>query len=260
MQIIHLTDKYKPDYFSCMEEWAPEMLEGATLKEAWHGKMKEKGLRVLMAIDDEGIAGGMIQYIPIEHSFIDGGDLYFIHCIWVHQLEKGRGNYQKRGMGKALMEAAEADARRLGAKGIAAWGISSDVWMPASWFLKQGYLEADRLDWQVLVWKPFTDDAVAPKWFREKKRPEPSPGCVTVTSLFNGWCTSGNVVHQRARRAAEELGDKVVFREIDTSDRSNLAEWGISDGIFIDADPLEPGPPPPYEEIKKLIEDKLCHL
>jgi N-acetylglutamate synthase-like GNAT family acetyltransferase len=260
MQIIHLADNYKPDYFCCLEDWAPEMQEGVPLKEAWYENMKEKGLRVLLAVDDKNIAGGMVQYIPIEYSFVDGRDLYFIHCIWVHQSDKGRGNYQKKGMGKALLHAAEADVRRSGAKGVAAWGISSDVWMPASWFKKYGYIEADRLDWQVLVWKPFADDAVAPKWFRQMKRPVPTPGCVTVTAFVNGWCTSGNVVHQRAKRAAAELGDKVLFREVDTGIRDNLAEWGIRDGLFIDSDPLDPGPPPPYSEIKKLIEDRLNQL
>ncbi len=52
--------------------------------------------------------------------------LYFILCIWVHGHKQGPGNLQKRGMGKALLQAAEDDARDLGAKGIAAWGL----WLP----------------------------------------------------------------------------------------------------------------------------------
>ena len=47
-------------------------------------------------------------------------------------------------MGKALLRAAEEDARALGALGMAAWGISLPFWMKASWFRKHGYRKADR--------------------------------------------------------------------------------------------------------------------
>ena len=60
----------------------------------------------------------------IEHSIIEGKDLYFIYCIWVHGYKKGVGNHQKKGIGKALLQAAEEDAESKGAKGIAAWGLS----------------------------------------------------------------------------------------------------------------------------------------
>ena len=66
----------------------------------------------------------MIQYVPIEEAFVDGQGLYFVHCIWVHGHKQGRGNFQKKGMGTALLEAAEQDARELGAKGMAAWGMA----------------------------------------------------------------------------------------------------------------------------------------
>ena len=49
------------------------------------------------------------------------------------------GNRQKKGMGKALLEAAETDVKDKGAKGIAAWGLALPIWMKASWFKKQGY-------------------------------------------------------------------------------------------------------------------------
>jgi len=80
----------------------------------------------------------MIQYAPIEHTFVEGQDLYLIYCIWVHGYKKGRGNFQKRGMGKALLKAAESDAKEKGAKGMVAWGISLPFWMRASWFKKIG--------------------------------------------------------------------------------------------------------------------------
>ena len=58
-----------------------------------------------------GQVGGMIQYGPIKHSFASGNDLYFIYCIWVHGYKQGRGDFQKKEMGKALLRAAEDDAK-----------------------------------------------------------------------------------------------------------------------------------------------------
>ena len=73
----------------------------------------DRGLRVKLALDDSGTVGGMVQYLPIEQSFVEGKDLYFVLCIWVHGYKQGRGNYQKRGMGKAMLDAAEIDDKLL---------------------------------------------------------------------------------------------------------------------------------------------------
>ena len=202
----------------------------------------------------------MIQYIPIEHSFAEGKDLYFINCIWVHGYKKGRGNFQKKGMGKALLQAAEADVEAKGAKGMVAWGISLPFWMKASWFKKQGYTKVDKQEGQVLLWKPFTNNAILPKWIKQKKKPEMTPSKVTVTAFLNGWCPAQNIVFERAKRAASEFRDKVVFREINTFDRKVFLEWGIADALFIDDKQVRTGPPPSYKKIKKLIAKRVKKL
>ncbi len=260
MEIIDLTDEHKPLYLLCLEDWSDEIKEAGTCKERWYGRMKDKGFRVKLALDDAGEVGGMIQYGPIEHSFADGNGLYFTYCIWVHGYKEGRGNFQKKGMGKALIKAAEDDARSRGAQGMAAWGMLFPFWMKASWFKKQGYSKADRMGISVLLWKPFTDTAEPPRWIRQKKKPETVPGKVTVTAFVNGWCQAQNMVYERAKRAALEFGDEVVFREIDTSDRDVFMEWGISYALFIDEKEVRTGPPPSYEKIFKLISKRVNKL
>jgi len=260
MKVIDLTEDYKQLYFVCLEDWCEEMKEGGDHKEVWYNKMKDKGLGVKLALDDNGKVGGMIQYIPIEHSFAEGKDLYFINCIWVHGYKKGRGNFQKKGMGKALLQAAEAHVKTKGAKGMVAWGISLPFWMKASWFKKQGYTKVDKQEGQVLLWKPFTNNAILPKWIKQKKKPEMTPGKVTVTAFLNGWCPAQNIIFERAKRAASEFRDKVVFREINTFDRKVLLEWGIADALFIDDKQVRTGPPPPYGKIKKLIAKRVKKL
>ncbi|UCG68991.1 MAG: hypothetical protein JSV09_14585 [Thermoplasmata archaeon] len=94
MEVIDLSKEHEQLFFLCLEDWSDEMKESGTHKEVWYYKMKDSGLRVKLAKDDKGEIGGMIQYLPIEHSPAEGSDLYFVLCIWVHGYEEGRGNFQ----------------------------------------------------------------------------------------------------------------------------------------------------------------------
>lgn len=260
MRVVDLSGEHEKQYFGCLEEWSDEAKVGARRRELWYRSMTEKGLRVKLALDDNGVIGGMVQYLPIEYSNAIGRDLYFVNCIWVHGHQQGRGNFQRRGMGKALIKAAEDDARELGKKGIVAWGLSMPFWMKAKWFKRQGFTEIDRRDGLVLMWKPFSDDVERPRWNRETKTPVGIPGKVTVTAIVSGWCTAYNGAVERARRAASEFGENVVFREISTIDEGALAEWGFTDGLYIDEKQVRTGPPPSYEKIRRQIAKKVKKL
>ena len=260
MKIIDLEPKYYDSYFHCLEGWSDEMKEARGHKACWFHAYKEKGLRVKLALNDKDAAAGMIQYLPIEESFVDGEDLYFILCIWVHGYKEGVGKCQGRGIGAALLDAAERDAKELGAKGIAAWGLWLPFWMKTSWFKKHGYKKADRDSMRLLVWKSFSDDTGPPHWIHQKKTPPKNPGKITLTAFMNGWCPAQNIVFERAKRASAEFGDWVLFERIDTSDRETFLEWGISDGIFIDGKQLSFGPPLSYEKIVKMISRKVKKL
>jgi GNAT superfamily N-acetyltransferase len=260
MRVIDLAPNQENTYFHCLEEWSDEIKEAGSYKEDWYGKMKNRGLRVKLALDDKEAVGGMIQYAPIEHSFAEGEGLYFIFCIWVHGHKQGRGNYQGKGMGSALIKAAEEDAMHLGGKGLVAWGMSIPVFMRASWFTKHGYRRVDRIGMQELLWKPFAPDAIAPKWFRAKQKPETIRGKVVVTSCISGWCPAQSLVSQRAKRASLAFGNMVEFHEIDTFDRQKIKEWGVSDALFIDDKQIRTGPPPSYEKIRKQIGKRIHRI
>lgn len=260
MGVIDLRDQYENAYFVCLEDWSPEMEEAGDHKARWFEKMRDRGLRVKLYLDDDGRPIGMIQYVPIEHSPAQGSDLYMILCIWVHGHKEGVGNRQGRGIGSMLLAAAEEDATQLGAKGMVAWGLTMPVWMKASWFKKHGYRRVDRSGMRQLVWKPFASDAQAPRWIEEGPAPSKVPGQVTVTGHLNGWCPASNLVYERAKRAAAELGDRVVFQSIDTSERADFVAHGYLDGVFVDGKTLQRGPPPSYEHIRKVIGKRLRRL
>jgi GNAT superfamily N-acetyltransferase len=260
MRVIDLTPEHESAYFCCLEEWSEDMQDSGEHKACWYRKYRDRGLRVKLAADDAGRVGGMIQYLPIEASFVAGEGLYFVLCIWVHGRKQGRGDYQGRGMGAALLAAAEEDARARGAQGMAAWGLALPFWMKASWFKRHGYRGVDREFISTLVWKPFVDDAVAPRWVRQRKPVAGVPGKVCVTAFKNGWCPAQNITFERARRAAQEFGDKVLFREVDTTEPRTFEEWGIADGVFVDGKRANWGPPLAYDKLRKLIEKRAKRL
>ena len=234
MKVIDLTPQYEHLYFCCLEDWSDEIKEAGNHKEIWYNNHKDKGLRVKLAISDDGVVCGMIQYIPVENSFVIGADLYLILCIWVHGYKKGRGNFQRKGMGKALLNAAENDVKSLGAKGIVSWGISLPFFMRASWFRKHGYEVVDKNSMIKLLWKPFTNDAIKPKLLKQKKTPVKIDDKVNISLFKNGWCPAFNMVYERTLKAIEGVEDKVIINTYDSTDKDVLNEWGLSDSLFID--------------------------
>ncbi|MBN1334888.1 MAG: GNAT family N-acetyltransferase [Deltaproteobacteria bacterium] len=262
MDVIDLAPEHYDVFACCLEDWSDEAKEGAPRRAAWVARMADQGLRAKLAVDDDGVVGGMIQYLPIERTWVEGEGLYFVPCTWVHGYRKGRGDRRKRGLGRALLEAAEADARSLGATGMAAWGLWLPIWMRASWYRKHGYRRADRQGMAVLVWKPFTPEALPPRWSRAPLRlPEPVPGTVQVVAFATGWCMALNMGIERALAAAAELGDAVDVRVMDTTDPAVVAAWGRrGDALYVDGREVTLGPPPSYEKIHGILAKRVKRL
>ncbi len=79
----------------------------------------------------------------------------------------------------------------------------------------------------VLVWmKPFVDEAEPPCRVDQKPVSIGEPDGAEVTAFSSGWCPAANLVYERARRAADELGPEVRFTSIDTSDHAALVPDG----------------------------------
>jgi GNAT superfamily N-acetyltransferase len=262
VRIIDLTPELEPLYLLCLEDWpGADVAQAGDHKARWYARARREGLRVKLALDPEGRVGGMIQFLPIEHAPALGQGLDFILCIWVHGHAQGRGNFQGRGMGTALLEAAEAASRERGAAGMAAWGLLIPAFMRASWFRSHGYRTADRRGLSALLWKPFTEEACPPHWLPETgKRPEPAKGKVVVTACLNGWCPAQNLAFERTRRAAAPFGERVEIRRIDTAERETMMEWGECDALFVDGRRVWTGPPPTEARLAKLIRRRVERL
>jgi GNAT superfamily N-acetyltransferase len=257
ISVVDLPERHLASYLVCLEDWSEEMKEAGDHKAKWYAKAREEGLRVKLALDQEDQPLGMIQYVPVELSPAVGEGLYMILCIWVHGHKDGIGNVQGSGVGSALLAAAEEDAQKLGATGMAAWGLRMPVWMKSSWFKKHGYASVDRQGIRDLVWKPFVQGAQPPRWIVGQPVRISGSGKVEVTAFKSGWCPAANLVYERARRAAEELGPEVEFSTVDTSDRETMIRCGRSDEVLVDGKPLQRGAPPSYKSVRRTIAKQL---
>jgi N-acetylglutamate synthase-like GNAT family acetyltransferase len=253
MRIVDLQPEHLALYLVCLEPWSADMRDAGELKARWYEREKERGLRVKLAIDDDGAVAGMIQYLPASETDVVGEHVYVVLCVWVHGHKEGIGDRRGHGLGKALLAAAEADARALGAHGIAAWGLWIPVWMRASWFRKHGYRKVDRDGLRALMFKPFVDDAAAPRWRTPWMPPDGPSDLVVITSCVNGWCPVMNIAHERMRRVLERAPERVQHRVIDTAEPAMRETWGVTDAIYLDGKPLRLGPPPSEERLAKLV-------
>jgi hypothetical protein len=57
MKVIDIADQHREIYFQCLEDWSEEIKEASDHKEKWHEKIKDKGLRVKLAVNDMGTIG-----------------------------------------------------------------------------------------------------------------------------------------------------------------------------------------------------------
>lgn len=257
MEIIDITPENESLYFCCLEDWSEEMQEAGDYKQKWYEHMKQKGVRVKFALDDNHVIGGMIQYVPIEYSPFEGEKLYAVLCIWVHGYKKGRGNFRKIGMGKALLEAAEEDCMQLGTNGLVTWGLILPVFIRASWFRRLGYKVVDKYGMMRLLWKPFNENARPPEFIKPKKLPKKGDEKVNLTFFRNGWCPAANIAFERAKRASSDFQDSIKIEEYDTRNPEVVKEWGIHEGLYIDGKEVRTGPPPSYAKIHRKIQRRV---
>jgi GNAT superfamily N-acetyltransferase len=258
MEVIGLTEEHEELYCICLKEYATTLALGVPRKRQWYEQVRDQGLRVELARDEDGQVAGMVQQVPVALApHVEGEGINVILCIWVHGYDQGMGNRQGRGLGQALLAAAETQARAAGARGLAAWGLKERGWMAAAWFEDRGYEPVDESGWFRLVFKSFEEGVTPPRWVQRRKVPETLPDRARVVSFLPGWCTSGNVYHVWARQAADELGDRVVLEELDTFDPAVVAEWGIAGGIFIGDEEFPVTGDDSYEKMREWIRARI---
>jgi len=136
----------------------------------WLREQQQYGLRVKVALIN-GRHAGFLYTMPVEIAPCGpkGCNLMAIQCL---SATKAAG----QGVGRALVEAAEEEARRQERKGIVVTAYYHDFWfMPAYFFEKCGYSRVGEIaevtdvgariymSNKALLWKVFDDSAEPPR-------------------------------------------------------------------------------------------------
>jgi len=200
---------------------------------------------------------GFAHGIPIEASSWGpvGRDLMVIPCLYVSK----RGT--QLGIGRALVEAIERDARRLGRLGVTTTAfrdLPGAAWfMPATFFEHLGYRSIDERDRAVLLWKAFSDQAETPRFLKPSYAFTPIESKVVVDLFWNDFCQTSGIEAQRVREVCAEFGNRIVLNEHCTDQRDVLLAHEVERAIYVNGREIGWGYEAPKEGIREAIEQAL---
>ncbi len=232
-----------------------EMDACARRRLSWLRRMYDEGLRVKVAALD-GERTGFLYAIPIEFSPWGplGHDLLVIPCLYV--VKAGHG------VGRALLAAAEEEARHQERRGIVTIGYRHDFWfMPASFFDANGFRECAKYaragpdvdERAVLLWKTFDEHARVPVPLKPEYEFNSVPEKVVVDLFWNTFCQTSVIEAERVREVAAEFGDLVNLNEYCADDREVLLRHQMPRGIFVNGREIGWGYEAPREAVREAI-------
>ncbi|MEA3408307.1 MAG: GNAT family N-acetyltransferase [Chloroflexota bacterium] len=215
----------------------------------WLRHQRERGLRVKVALLD-GEHAGFLYMMPIEVAPWGpaGRDLMSIQCLTVRSVMSGQG------VGRALVEAAEEEARVQECQSLVVTAFYHDFWfMPAPFFEKCGFTVAARKDSAAILWKPFSPSAEPPHFLERNYEFVPVPDKVAIDLFWSRSCLTTDTEAQRVREVAEEFGDAVALRAYCADDPTVRDRYGVPRGIFIEGEEVGWGYEAPREGLREAI-------
>ncbi|MCP4231562.1 MAG: GNAT family N-acetyltransferase [bacterium] len=230
--------------------------ESAARRLVWLKNTHENGVRA-KAASINGETAGFVYVMPIEVCPWGplGKDLAVVPCMFVPN------DFTGKGVGEALLTAAEEEARKQGKKGLAIQAYFGDFWfMPAPYFEKRGYAFADGSKKDggfAVLWKQFDDDAEPPRLLKPDYSFEPVEGKVVVDLFYNTFCLTSDTEAQRVREVAAEFGDSVILNEYPADDPEVLRRYQLPRGIYVNGEWIFWGYDAPREGIREAIEKAL---
>jgi GNAT superfamily N-acetyltransferase len=256
MEIRPLTEENLDDIvYPCIcEDSTTQFAPGKEARISWIKQRLNKRYEGQIAYEQRSPIG-FVDYLPIQYTPdpIAGEDLFILNCIYVIRVCQGRG------FGKALLSAAEREAKRT-KKGMAVTAFANEhLFMPASYFIKAGYEEVDRRANLVLLTKTFKP--VSPPFFLEwGYKPQLIPGKVVVEVFWSGRCPHNPIAIDRVKKICGEFPNNVILKEFSTEDLEVARRYGISFGIFINGEGKFCGPPPSEEEVREELQSAVENI
>lgn len=191
-------------------------------------------LRGRVARSDDGQAIGFILYYPVERAPLDieGEGVYVVQCLYV------KPEHQNRGVGKALIEAALANARVSGATGFAMEGFREQKmgafsYVPGTFLQHMGMTAGESRGPMTLYYVEFQEDAMPPQYMTPRYEPPEDQARVRVDIFDCRKCYVGISNREVVKTVMEQLGDEVSVEVHDQNTREAVVDKGMSSGVFI---------------------------
>ncbi|MBM3325397.1 MAG: GNAT family N-acetyltransferase [Calditrichaeota bacterium] len=223
---------------------------------AYIKSMQPKGLKIKTALLNDKLVG-LIYLFPVEHDpwGMQGREIMTFPCLWVTM------DNWKRGVGTALLIAAEDEARALKAKGIATIGFYWDFWfMAAGFFEANGYSVVRRQGTQALLWKVWDNLVEPPDFPQPQYYFQPQRGKVVVDLFYNTFCLTSDVEAQHVREVCAAFGDQVVLNEYPADNPAVLRRFYLPRAIFVNGDSAFWGYEAPREDLREAIQKAIESL
>jgi len=165
-------------------------------------------------------------------------------------------------VGKALLTAAEEEARCQGRNWVVTIGYYHDFWfIPATFFEANGFSKCggarqgyyDSRSRAAVLWRAFDGHGKAPVLLKPKYEFKPIPGKIVIDLFWNVFCQTSNIEAQRVSEVAAEFGDSVALNEYSADDRPVLLNHQIARGIFVNGHEICWGHEAPRDGIREAI-------
>lgn len=205
---------------------------------SWLRDKYKDGLRVKVALVN-GVRKGFLHVMPIEISPVEpiGEDLLSILCLTV-SYRRVLDGLTGSGIGRALIDAAEKEARAQSKKGIVTVGYYTDFWfMPAGFFKKCGFSVVERRGERAIMWKVFADSPERPVFFQPSFRSESVSDKIVLDIFWMTFC--GAMDRDIVLEVAREFGDSVVVREHCVDDRKILLDYQMNRAFLVNGSKAE---------------------
>jgi GNAT superfamily N-acetyltransferase len=220
---------------------------------AWLRNMHTRGVRVKVGTVD-GKHAGFAYVMPIEASPWGpvGHDLATLNCLWVLEWAKHVG------VGRALVTAAETEARRQACKALTTTAYYHDFWfMPAPFFESCDFEIVSRRETAAILWKVFDPAAEPPTFLQRRYRYKPAPGKVVIDLFWNAFCATSTREAQHVREVAAEFGEAVVLHENRADDLDSLLRHQTPRAIFVNGREIAWGYAAPRDGIRAALQRAL---
>lgn len=253
IEIRDLNDETMAAYLCCGTQPTKEKVAAEVEKREWTERMMSKGLGVKVAFCD-GHPAGFVNYLPVEvaPAPVEGQGCLFILCIHVNDGDdETKVNYERRGVGKSLVNAVAEYARAHGFTGLTT--IGTEGHMPGSFYEHLGFEVADHHEGFLLMWQPF-GNGPAPSLMKTTLESSCAPDAVHMDYVYCSFCNCRTHVNS----VAEEFGARVIFHEHCIDDRQVMDfQCGANIGaVFIDGERAA-NPPIGADDWRRRIKEAL---